>query len=540
MVYHGAVSKGCQRCRQRKVKCDQRKPACLKCEKLKKECPGYRDLTDVMFRDESDRIIWKTKTARQPPRSTRPKARPTPTPEPERVPEPEPESHALILLSSTPAASSLEPVQSPSPSPPPVFEPESVPYAISPSIHELAANFFFANYNPRGPPYSDKYHNWLTREYWDARPDHILRATIEAVGMAGISNTFHATSLMPKAKEQYGRALTMTNKALRSPIEATTDRTLLAILLLGLVEMINFETWDHYSSWAAHVDGATALLRLRDRQQFYSEPGVQLYIQIRSQIVHACMQQDTPIPEALLRSSDDFENIRDRDRPESIADVSFRLANLRAEIKSGKITDPKAIREAAIQVDKDLKARRTKLHPISRFYSVKAAGVPSEISYNGNCHVYSSDASANVWNNWRALRILANQIIYHYDEDTRDTFENPQDDVDGTIPNPALHPAVSIIRELSTDICISATTMTNSPRSRALIWPLFLVSQETLNTSQVRALAVTQLRHINAATGIRLAGLLADQSTKDFKNTAAGPRWATTSPASRLVALKRG
>lgn len=66
------------------------------------------------------------------------------------------------------------------------------------------------------------------------------------------------------------------------------------------------------------------------------------------------------------------------------------------------------------------------------------------------------------------------------------------------------------------------------------------MSQETLNTSQVRALAVTQLRHINAATGIRLAALLADQSTKDFKDKGDEPRWATASPASRLVALKRG
>lgn len=195
-----------------------------------------------MFRDESDRIIWRTQTARKAPRSAQPKPRPPPTPEPEREPESDQESHALILLSSTPAASSSGPVHPASPSPPVLFEPESVPYSISPSIHELAANFFFANYNPRGPPFSDKYHNWLTKEYWDARPDHILRATIEAVGMAGISNTFHAISLMPKAKEQYGRALTVTNKALRDPTEAIEDRTLLAILLLGLVEVGSYNS----------------------------------------------------------------------------------------------------------------------------------------------------------------------------------------------------------------------------------------------------------------------------------------------------------
>ena len=161
-----------------------------------------------------------------------------------------------------------------------------------------------------------------------------------------------------------------------------------------------------------------------------------------------------------MRSSDDFENVRDRDRPQSIADVSFRLTNLRAAIKTGKMTDPIAIREAAKKVDSDLKSRREKLHPIANFYAVKSANVPSEISYNGSCHVYSSDASANVWNNWRALRIIANQIVYHYDEASVDPLSV---DSSGEV---ALsdHPAVAVIREMSTDICISGTTLANSPR----------------------------------------------------------------------------
>lgn len=36
-----ASERACDRCRERRVKCDKRQPACLRCEKLGKPCPGY-------------------------------------------------------------------------------------------------------------------------------------------------------------------------------------------------------------------------------------------------------------------------------------------------------------------------------------------------------------------------------------------------------------------------------------------------------------------------------------------------------------------
>lgn len=55
--------------------------------------------------------------------------------------------------------------------------------------------------------------------------------------------------------------------------------------ILTHMQTINFESWDSYYNWAAHVKAATALLRLRGREQFTTERGVLLYTQIRSQIV---------------------------------------------------------------------------------------------------------------------------------------------------------------------------------------------------------------------------------------------------------------
>lgn len=92
-------------------------------------------------------------------------------------------------------------------------------------------------------------------------------------------------------------------QALNDPVQAIADTTFLAVILLGLFEVlyffpeglanclltcvqtVNFETWDRYRYWEAHVNAATTLLQLRGQEQFTRERGAHLYIQIRSQIV---------------------------------------------------------------------------------------------------------------------------------------------------------------------------------------------------------------------------------------------------------------
>lgn len=52
--------------------CDQALPSCGQCAKVEKECPGYRNLLDLSFRNESSSIIEKVK-ARYRRTSTKPK-----------------------------------------------------------------------------------------------------------------------------------------------------------------------------------------------------------------------------------------------------------------------------------------------------------------------------------------------------------------------------------------------------------------------------------------------------------------------------------
>ncbi|PVH70336.1 hypothetical protein DL98DRAFT_597925 [Cadophora sp. DSE1049] len=59
MVNVGGPSKGCLTCIRRKIKCNRGKPICQQCQKANRQCEGYRDATDLMFRDQSQKVIAK-------------------------------------------------------------------------------------------------------------------------------------------------------------------------------------------------------------------------------------------------------------------------------------------------------------------------------------------------------------------------------------------------------------------------------------------------------------------------------------------------
>ena len=176
-----------------------------------------------MFRDESERVIRK---ARQSARNAR---------------QLEHSGSILIQGSHTVSPSSAEsgeirfdvnPITSSQ-------FPVSIFYPLCQPISELGANFFVTKYSLNEPPFSTDYHDWLTRSYFEDGPNDVLRASIEAVGMAGIANVFHTPQVASKSKQRYCEALAALRQALDDPVQAIADTTFLAVILLGLFEVIS-------------------------------------------------------------------------------------------------------------------------------------------------------------------------------------------------------------------------------------------------------------------------------------------------------------
>ncbi|KAH7007070.1 hypothetical protein EDB80DRAFT_718179 [Ilyonectria destructans] len=483
MGYYGVVSKGCERCRRRKVKCDQRKPACLKCQKSKIQCPGYRDLDQVLFRDESERIIRK--------------ARQLDLPQPALAQEVIATSNYLLKSG---LATGCEPPQT--------SPPLGISYPPSQPVNNLGASFFFTKYTFNEVPFCGDYHDWLTQSYFN--DGSVLQAAIEAVGMAGISNVSYAPNVASRAKEQYCKAVTAVNLALGDPVQAAADSTLMAVILLGLFETVNFETLDRYDYWAAHVKGATALLALRGQEQFTRKRGGLLYILIRSQIISACTQQHMPVPQALVQATRDFQDSIIRQQWQrsnvasrgSVCQISFRIVNLGAVFANREITDLDVIRDMALEIDRDLEAWREGAPSGWAYTRIDASETNPGTFFDTHIHVYPSLWIAEAWNNWRALRIVVNKIIYQCE-----TCSDASCDARQSV-------ALSTIQELSTDMCISISSFMGTPRILSLIRPLFVVALEELNTRSIRGFAVEQLRSIGESVGIRQAGLLATTISK--------------------------
>lgn len=158
-------------------------------------------MTDVLFRDESERIVRRVRVLNgdmhEPPLSA-------------------------LSTSSTSASPSTAVIS----------------HSLSQPVTELAANFFFSKYYAcDGPPPPDGFPHWLAQSYCHLAPSHALRAVIEATGMAGISNVHNAPELASRSKQQYGRALESLQRALSDPVEAMADTTLVTVSLFGLFEV---------------------------------------------------------------------------------------------------------------------------------------------------------------------------------------------------------------------------------------------------------------------------------------------------------------
>lgn len=64
MVNTGKPSSGCRLCRARRIKCDETKPACLKCQRSQRQCPGYGATSEARIRDQTQAVIRKVKQTR--------------------------------------------------------------------------------------------------------------------------------------------------------------------------------------------------------------------------------------------------------------------------------------------------------------------------------------------------------------------------------------------------------------------------------------------------------------------------------------------
>lgn len=244
MVNTGKPSGGCKLCRVRRIKCDEAKPACMKCLKSKRQCPGYRDPFDGKIRDETQAIIRKFKRTRIVIEKAQVLEEEASKAEKESLRADDDEDVKADVENWTSGYFHRRSGSRPSSA--------SSTGSFDSSIHEdflttlatpleqQAACYLLADYVlvsssvPGGRKGYYKFaYNILTRP----RPAKCFTSAFKAVSFVALASRPGASYLAIEAESHYSKALREVNKAIQDPEQVGRDDTLAAVLLLAFYEV---------------------------------------------------------------------------------------------------------------------------------------------------------------------------------------------------------------------------------------------------------------------------------------------------------------
>ena len=105
-------------------------------------------------------------------------------------------------------------------------------------LEDQATCYFFYNFVSQDPSSLQTYSHVMPTVYRQSSSFNALPNIIEAIGLAGVSNVKQAPQLMAAAGVKYARALRAITASIQDSKEASTDQTLITVMLLGLFEVL--------------------------------------------------------------------------------------------------------------------------------------------------------------------------------------------------------------------------------------------------------------------------------------------------------------
>lgn len=171
---------------------------------------------------------------------------------------------------------------------------------FNPGIEEQATTFFFNNFvlSPRAPD--------ITRGFLEVAAP-LFRATVDgsslhlatqAHSLLVIAHWPGREHLRNRAQQLYSQALKVIQQDLQDPQKATSDDTVLAILILSLFEATNAgRNPAGAQAWARHIEGATTLVTARGATQFENPKSHMVFRAVRTQMLTNAIQQRKRIPD---------------------------------------------------------------------------------------------------------------------------------------------------------------------------------------------------------------------------------------------------
>lgn len=139
-------------------------------------------------------------------------------------------------------------------------QPEQVHYLLPQEPEQLALNYFFNNYVliPRKSDAAHGYMEVLPVLYANLAPNSPLLSATSALAFAAFGKDAFGRQFFPNTRLKYGEAIVRLNEALGDPVAVRKDETLMAVLIMGMVEVCAPAAWCHVLPCTKHGLAANA------------------------------------------------------------------------------------------------------------------------------------------------------------------------------------------------------------------------------------------------------------------------------------------
>jgi hypothetical protein len=379
--------------------------------------------------------------------------------------------------------------------------------------------------------------DFLRGFYATSSKDDHLTASMDAVALAYLNYQQFTPKVQTEARQHYITALRLMAKALQDPVLAKKDSTILAILLLDLYEKVTNREPHYEGAWAAHLQGALALAKMRGKEQFNNPMTVHILLRVSTNHIISCIATNRPVPEDViaLREAITSRYVSPRNSKIKESDLMVDYGRLKHKIDAGDLSGKEAV-HALKELDDRFELLFTDIRPAWNFKVVQVVE-KSAHHWESHHHIYPAEQIAQIWNILRITRILLNQLPL---DQTAALNENKCSDQ--TSP-PSYQLAVETVIRMISDICAavpqyigdpsldnldpsapehpkkrrtsslahaSSTNRTYYLPSYRLIFPLYIASQSPAAPLQLRPWVMRQLLFMANYHGIENAAHVVD------------------------------
>ncbi|RSL73798.1 hypothetical protein CEP54_000048 [Fusarium duplospermum] len=394
MVNRGR-SGGCVTCKERRVKCDEAKPACQACQRLKLHCGGYNrpkpkpkpKYAKLKFKDQNYKFCTNTNQ----------------------------NDRGVIKAATSPSPSSESDAQ----------DQEVMTTLTSRRLSEpdTAVPFYLDHYARIGRDMGSTrgFFEMLIPAYFSQKQESALSLAVSALASEMLSMWRGEANNFGSTCKSYSRAITRLRTAIQDPIERGNPATVLAILVLQTYENAS-AVYDLRRASRMHHNGAASLLSFVDSDDMDGTMRAYLRKFMLHTEVSTAMRQKKPLKSIAYSWIGRKDTMAVPDNPSSALDaIGASVAELQASYtqfvtQGGSTTSLESLKEwraEAKRVDAELLTWAENVPDHWRpLRLISGRDIDSSIpTYQSACEVYPSCQIASIWNLWRFQRLVLAKII---------------------------------------------------------------------------------------------------------------------------------